>query len=82
MPELPEVETVRKALLLKLKNKKIIDLKVLHNNVFKDQDIDFVIKNIRNQRINDIKRKRGYSSCRKKPSVLQLAEHRREAGLI
>ena len=57
MPELPEVETVRKALLLKLKNKKIIDLKVLHNNVFKDQDIDFVIKNIRNQRINDIKRK-------------------------
>ena len=34
MPELPEVETVRKALLLKLKGKKIKDLKVIHKNVF------------------------------------------------
>ncbi len=56
MPELPEVETVRKALLLKLKNKKIKSITILHNNVFKDQDLDYVIENIKNQTINDIKR--------------------------
>ena len=57
MPELPEVETVRKALTLKLKGRKIKDLTVLHNNVFKDQDIDTIISNIKNQTINDIKRR-------------------------
>ena len=57
MPELPEVETVRKKLLLKLKNKKILDLTVLHNNVFEGQDIDKVIKEIKGQTINDIKRR-------------------------
>lgn len=57
MPELPEVETVRKALLLKLKNKKIVSLKVMHNNVFKDQDIEIIMKNIKGQKINDIKRR-------------------------
>lgn len=57
MPELPEVETVRRSLLLKLKNKKIVDLTILHNNVFKDQDIHFVISNIKNQTIRDIKRR-------------------------
>jgi len=57
MPELPEVETVRKALNLKLKGKVIKDLTVLHNNVFKDQDIKEVIKNIKDQKINDIERR-------------------------
>lgn len=57
MPELPEVETVRKALLLKLKNKKINGLTILHNNVFKDQDIKKVIEDIKGQCINDIKRR-------------------------
>ena len=57
MPELPEVETVRKALLLKLKGKTIKDLTILHDNVFKDQDIKNVIANIKNETINDIKRK-------------------------
>lgn len=57
MPELPEVETVRKALLLKLKNKKINDLTILHNNVFKDQDTKKVIENIKGQCIRDIKRR-------------------------
>ena len=57
MPELPEVETVRKVLLGKLKGKTIKDLTVLHANVFKDQDIKEVIKNIKNQTINDIKRR-------------------------
>lgn len=57
MPELPEVETVRKALLLKLKNKKIKDINIIHNNVFKDQDIKKVKENIKNETINDIKRR-------------------------
>ena len=57
MPELPEVETVRRALVLKLKNKKIKDLTVLHANVFEGQDIEFVKENIKNQTINDILRR-------------------------
>lgn len=57
MPELPEVETVRKKLLLKLKDKKINNLNVLYKNVFEGQDIDKVIKNIKGERINDIKRR-------------------------
>lgn len=57
MPELPEVETVRKALIPKLKDKKIMDLTILHNNVFKDQDIKEVIENIKNQEIKTIERR-------------------------
>lgn len=57
MPELPEVETVRRALLLKLKGKTIKDLKVIHRNVFEGQDIDTVVKSIKNQTINDILRR-------------------------
>jgi len=56
MPELPEVETVRKALLLKLKDKRIKSIKILHNNIFKDQNIQDIIKNINNQKINNIER--------------------------
>lgn len=57
MPELPEVETVRRTLLLKLKNKQIKELTILHENVFKDQNIKEVIKNIKNQTINNIERR-------------------------
>lgn len=57
MPELPEVETVRRALLKKLKNKKIKDITILHNNVFEKQDVKEVEKSIKNQTINDILRK-------------------------
>ena len=57
MPELPEVETVRRALLLKLKNKKINNLTILHNNVFEGQDIEKVIHDICGEKINDIKRR-------------------------
>ena len=39
MPELPEVETVRRALLLKLKGRTIKEITILHNNVFENQDI-------------------------------------------
>ena len=57
MPELPEVETVRKALLLKLKNKKIKSIDILHNNVFENQDIEKIKKEISGQTINDILRR-------------------------
>ena len=57
MPELPEVETVRKKLLLKLKNKRINSLNVLYKNVFEGQDIEKVKKSIKGEKINDIKRR-------------------------
>ena len=57
MPELPEVETVRRKLILKLKGKKINNLTVLHNNVFEGQDVSLVIDKIKGQRINDIGRR-------------------------
>ena len=57
MPELPEVETVRRVLLTKLKGRRIKELTVLHNNVFQDQDVELVKKLINNQTINDILRR-------------------------
>ena len=57
MPELPEVETVRRSLLKKLLNKKITDIKILYNDIFQEQDISKVILNINNQKIVDIKRR-------------------------
>ena len=57
MPELPEVETVRRKLVLKLKGKTINDLTVLHNNVFEGQDVSLVISKIKGQKINDIDRR-------------------------
>ena len=57
MPELPEVETVRKALLLKLKGRQIKKLTVLHNNVFQDQDVELIEKLIKDQTIKDILRR-------------------------
>lgn len=56
MPELPEVETVRKKLLSKLKNKKIINIKILYNNIFENQDIEKITEEIKNQTISDINR--------------------------
>lgn len=57
MPELPEVETVRKALLSKLKGKQIKELTVLHNNVFQDQNVELIKSQIKNQTINDVLRR-------------------------
>ena len=57
MPELPEVETVRKQLLRNLQYKTIKSINIIHNNVFENQDINEVKINIRNQTINDIKRR-------------------------
>lgn len=55
MPELPEVETVRRTLLLKIKDKKIIDIFVLYPNIIKT-DITYFMTHVINQSIRDIKR--------------------------
>ncbi len=57
MPELPEVETVRKTLLTKLKNRKILSMDVYYDNIFEKENLAKTKKNIKNQTINDIKRR-------------------------
>ena len=44
MPELPEVETVRKRLLKRLKNRKIKSINILYDNIFEGQK-EYVEKN-------------------------------------
>jgi len=56
MPELPEVETVRKTLKLKLIGKKIIECVVYHNNIIEYPTVEEFKKNIINQSFVDIKR--------------------------
>jgi formamidopyrimidine-DNA glycosylase len=59
MPELPEVETVRRTLLLKIKDKKIIDINVLYPTIIKT-DITYFMTHIIGQTIRDINRKGKY----------------------
>lgn len=55
MPELPEVETVRRTLINFVLKKKIVSVDVLYPNIIED-DIDEFIENVSNQVINDIDR--------------------------
>ena len=57
MPELPEVETVKESLKLRLSNKKIIRARVLWDNIIAYPSKDELIKEIANQTINDVKRR-------------------------
>ena len=57
MPELPEVETVRRGLIQKVKGKKIINCKVLWDGIIAYPDKETFIKEITNQTINDIERR-------------------------
>ena len=57
MPELPEVETVRKTLELKLKGKKISDINIIYPRIFEGQNIDKVKEQIKNQTIKELNRK-------------------------
>lgn len=57
MPELPEVETVKETLKKKVKNKRIIDVKVLWPNIIAGISVDEFIKNTKGQTIQDIRRK-------------------------
>jgi len=56
MPELPEVETVRRSLRLKLIGKKIIDCNIYHNNIIEYPSVLEFKNNIVGQTINDIER--------------------------
>ena len=57
MPELPEVETVKESLKLRLNNKKIIRTKVLWDNIIAYPSKEKFIKETANQSINDVKRR-------------------------
>lgn len=57
MPELPEVETVRNTLKRLILNKKIIDVDIRYENIIEYPTSNEFKKKIKNQKINDIKRK-------------------------
>lgn len=57
MPELPEVETVKDALKLRLNNKRIIRTKVLWDNIIAYPSKEEFIKETSDQTINDVKRR-------------------------
>ncbi len=57
MPELPEVETVKESLKLRLLGKKIKKARVFWDNIIAYPSKDKFIKNIEGQTINDIKRR-------------------------
>ena len=56
MPELPEVETVRKTLEKKLVGRKIIDVDILYPNIIENDEKTFC-QNIKNQTIKAMKRR-------------------------
>ena len=56
MPELPEVETVRRTLVNWCKGKKILDVNIHYLKVLEDIDFDIFKSRIVNQTINDISR--------------------------
>lgn len=56
MPELPEVETVKETLKLKLIGRKILGVTIYHDNIIEYPDVTTFQNNIKNQNIQDIKR--------------------------
>ena len=56
MPELPEVETVKRSLKLRVLGKKINKVTILYNNIIDYPEIEEFKKQITGQRINDISR--------------------------
>lgn len=57
MPELPEVETVRKILENDIINKTIVDVKIFWNKIIKEPEINLFRQKIINQKIIALKRK-------------------------
>ena len=57
MPELPEVETVKKALIKEVKNKKILSASIYWDNIIAYPELEKFKKQIQNQIIHDIKRR-------------------------
>lgn len=56
MPELPEVETVRKVLKKEILNKKIISAEIYWSNIIVNPSVKEFKNNIKNQKIIDVKR--------------------------
>ena len=56
MPELPEVETVRRTLLLQIINKKITSVNVYYENILQDTNLDTFKTVLINQTFKDILR--------------------------
>lgn len=56
MPELPEVETVKNSLKLKLLNKRINHVRVYYQNIIEYPDVSTFCTNLQNQQIKDISR--------------------------
>ena len=65
MPELPEVETVRRTLLSQVKDKTIKNIKVLYENIIDGNKEEFV-NALSGKKIQDIKRQIGRASCRER----------------
>ena len=59
MPELPEVETVRRGLLKSVKGRTFKDVKIIHKNIVEGNETKF-INTLKNKKIIDIKRKAKY----------------------
>lgn len=57
MPELPEVETVKKTLKRLILNEKIVDVKVFYPSMIEGVRLNEFIETIKNQTIRDIKRR-------------------------
>ena len=57
MPELPEVETVKETLKLKLLNRTIIDINILYPGIIEYPEVPIFIKNIKNQKVLNLSRK-------------------------
>ena len=57
MPELPEVETVKNALKRLVLNKKINNIEIFHNNIIASPSVEEFKEKIKNQTINNIKRR-------------------------
>lgn len=57
MPELPEVETVRKGLVKLVKGKTIDRVEVLWPKIIEDPEVHFFIADLKDQTINDIQRR-------------------------
>ena len=57
MPELPEVETVKETLKLKLLNRVIKDVDILYKGIIEYPEVPIFIKNIKNQKVLNLSRK-------------------------
>ena len=57
MPELPEVETVRKTLLKEIKNKQILSASIYWNNIIAFPKVEEFQKQIQKQTINNVQRR-------------------------